>query len=796
MANKMVATIKSLTSGVGDLTKNVNELFKALDKVNTVATKSLQNAVGTVGTVGGHYNLTQGSNRPGTGADGARFNTMAMNAIQQNGNMLAGAMGGFSTSNMAMGGMFGNTAAARAGGVQGVANVISGSLSTIPGLSDTMTRTYGYYQAGLKAPGINRNQLERATFSAMRGGVSSVGSDAQAAAYLASIGYTPGSANYLQAMGQVGGAYKYLGMSNMSAAQAIGGFQTGPMAANLFQYGITTTGANGKEKNPGQIARELMNYMTGGAKVSAEDIRKSYQRGALGANLSTMGFSADQQSILYQSMIDIAGGGTGDLATAKPVKGNENTFLTAQGRINAAQTKLMTDAEQSMIKGFENAADTVEAFSRVVDHAAGALGRAVGYTQGVGGSKTTKGGMKTLGGVAQIAGALLTATGVGAEVGIPLMLAGTVASNLGGGGSTSGYGASFGVANRHRRGGGSPVAGASVGAGYGATDNSGIWSGTNNKHTGTDFAVPIGTPVTSAFDGTVSQVDLNADYGTSIMIDNSDGTQSIYAHLSEKAVKVGDQIKQGQRIGKSGQSGNAAGPHLHYELRDAKNHPINPNSSLGSSPGIFGDYASTLSTGSELFGSDTSSSNLTSSGGILGTGEQQAWAKDFLTRLGKPTTDTNIKAMTTWMAWEGGHWKNTAHYNPLNTTLDAAGASSINKVGVKSYQDYEQGMKATLDTIKVNKYGYDAILNALSSGNDYQGVVSAVNSSKWGTHIKGGGSTGYGASVHSPSMSSGSKTVNVTLKIERASEQEAMNFAKQVKFYLEQDTETKMIGRS
>ena len=129
-------------------------------------------------------------------------------------------------------------------------------------------------------------------------------------------------------------------------------------------------------------------------------------------------------------------------------------------------------------------------------------------------------------------------------------------------------------------GGGSPASGALVTAGYGAKDSSGVWANTNNSHTGVDYAMPVGTPVKSAYDGVVSQVNINSDYGTSIMVDNANGTQAIYGHLSEKSVKIGDQVKQGQTIGKSGQSGNANGPHLHFEVRDAKNHPVDPNTIL------------------------------------------------------------------------------------------------------------------------------------------------------------------------------------------------------------------------
>ena len=206
-------------------------------------------------------------------------------------------------------------------------------------------------------------------------------------------------------------------------------------------------------------------------------------------------------------------------------------------------------AEEKMIKGFENAADTVEAFNRVLKHAADALGYTVGYSQGVSSTPAGQGAGKILknvaGGILAVGGLLLAPETMGASLGATAL----GASMLGGG--TSGYGSTFGVANRRKTGGGaSPAGGASIVAGYGATNNTpgSPWSGTNGVHTGIDYDMPIGTPVTSAFDGVVSAVNLNDDYGTSVMVDNTDGTQSIYAHLSEKSVNVGDQVSQGQRI--------------------------------------------------------------------------------------------------------------------------------------------------------------------------------------------------------------------------------------------------------
>lgn len=122
---------------------------------------------------------------------------------------------------------------------------------------------------------------------------------------------------------------------------------------------------------------------------------------------------------------------------------------------------------------------------------------------------------------------------------------------------------------------------------------------------------------------------------------------------------------------------------------------------------------------------------------------QEEWARQLLARLGIKATTANVTALKAWMAAEGGHWHNTAYYNPLNTTQSEPGARSMNSVGVKAYTSWDQGLNATVTTLKNGHYG--KILAALKSGSAKQ-IVQAVVNSVWGTkHISLDGVTASAA---------------------------------------------------
>ena len=89
-----------------------------------------------------------------------------------------------------------------------------------------------------------------------------------------------------------------------------------------------------------------------------------------------------------------------------------------------------------------------------------------------------------------------------------------------------------------------------------------------------DLAGAIGSPIRAAAKGEVivsKSSGWNGGYGQYIVIKHSNGTQTLYAHLSGNSVGVGEVVGQGQVIGAMGNSGRSTGPHLHFEVRGAKN---------------------------------------------------------------------------------------------------------------------------------------------------------------------------------------------------------------------------------
>ncbi|MEU6679888.1 M23 family metallopeptidase [Streptomyces sp. NPDC046853] len=97
-------------------------------------------------------------------------------------------------------------------------------------------------------------------------------------------------------------------------------------------------------------------------------------------------------------------------------------------------------------------------------------------------------------------------------------------------------------------------------------------------HTGIDLAVPKGTAVHAVGAGTVVLARWSGAYGKAVTVRMRDGHYAVYAHLSRISVRRGARIGTGDRLGRSGATGRATGPHLHLEIRSRRGYgsDINP----------------------------------------------------------------------------------------------------------------------------------------------------------------------------------------------------------------------------
>lgn len=92
----------------------------------------------------------------------------------------------------------------------------------------------------------------------------------------------------------------------------------------------------------------------------------------------------------------------------------------------------------------------------------------------------------------------------------------------------------------------------------------------NDKHH-VDFAVPVGTPVVASRAGVVIMAGPNTTGGNVVLVRDASGYSMEYAHLSSLDVVPGQQVAQGQQIGRSGNTGYSTGPHLHWGIVDGRN---------------------------------------------------------------------------------------------------------------------------------------------------------------------------------------------------------------------------------
>lgn len=97
-------------------------------------------------------------------------------------------------------------------------------------------------------------------------------------------------------------------------------------------------------------------------------------------------------------------------------------------------------------------------------------------------------------------------------------------------------------------------------------------TGERHFHTGVDIRASEGAAVRAVRAGVVREAGLRGGYGNVVEIDHGDGTTTLYAHASELLVKKGQRVDEGQEVARVGHTGQATGPHLHFELRRHERH--------------------------------------------------------------------------------------------------------------------------------------------------------------------------------------------------------------------------------
>jgi hypothetical protein len=406
--------------------------------------------------------------------------------------------------------------------------------------------------------------------------------------------------------------------------------------------------------------------------------------------------------------------------------------------------------------------------------------------------------------------------------------AGAIANPYGGGGSTGySFGASFGMGTQ-TQGAISPIMGGVVGAKYGDTGK--MWKGT---HTGDDYPCPVGTPVVAALDGTVFNDNPGQAYGKTVQIDHGNGYQTLYGHLSEVSVSVGQTVKRGQIIGKSGDTGNVSGPHLHFEVRRGKNNPVNP-SELKQAGGVAmaESLSAILGTGSNLLSMGTSGVQATELklSGVLGSKDTESLLKASVSGLGFSAGTGESSAAS---AINGSPGKIPANADvDVLSVLQQAGfsgdslatayaivkaesggrANAFNPRGKDlSYGLFQINMLGAMGPDRRKRFGlsanedlFDPLTNAkvayaISKGGTNFNPWTTYTSGKYQQFLQGGsggGAPGISGSSFPTQPQVVSPTVNVYASFQKATEEEAMQLVRMVQKELEKSKSIKTMGRS
>lgn len=294
-----------------------------------------------------------------------------------------------------------------------------------------------------------------------------------------------------------------------------------------------------------------------------------------------------------------------------------------------------------------------------------------------------------------------------------------------------------------------PVDSTAVSASYGQKGS--VWSA--GYHKGTDYPVPIGTPVYAAAAGTVSKAHHGSgshSFGIYVAIEHPNSYTTIYAHLSQTLVKPGDAVVKGQLIGKSGDTGHVTGPHLHFEVRK-NGGAVDPGSLAG---GVTG--------GGESSGAGASKQNGAADAVTSGPGQN---ILDLVLGRGSSGITPSITLSTSGVK---GNFQTTSQL--VGSSMRGGSLSVSSPVTA-----------ATGSTSQVSAVGGE--LNDLGLGAMSTPAANALSSGV------------LNLSQGSNSRGSYAPVVNISVNLANSSTAEAKRLAEMVKSYLEEDTLLSNTGR-
>jgi murein DD-endopeptidase MepM/ murein hydrolase activator NlpD len=259
-----------------------------------------------------------------------------------------------------------------------------------------------------------------------------------------------------------------------------------------------------------------------------------------------------------------------------------------------------------------------------------------------------------------------------------------------------------------------------------------------------DISGPVGTEVYSITNGVVDKIKKDSSggvtkdgvkkiYGDQVSIKSTDGKPDVFYTHIESSLNKGDSVKEGDVIGRIMQAGGIT-PHVH----------------VGISSGNLSDLATgmTNATGGAIGGPMVKASpemlkkliELLKEKGVTsedlkkhidtvnleGLADQNFYAK-LLENLGAPVSEENLKFLYAWRQSEGKAGK----FNPFNTTYKMPNATDFNSVGVKNYQTLQDGMVATIKTLKNGRYNciVDGLKNDIGAAN----IAKCESLKTWGT---------------------------------------------------------------